>query len=97
MARVCQICGKKPVAGVQYSHSHRQSKKTWKPNIKKVKAVVNGKTKSYPCFIKKCADIICQHFFYLLTKIFNILLINLGALNTYIFTGDTSLHILASF
>jgi large subunit ribosomal protein L28 len=50
MARVCQICGKKPVAGVQYSHSHRQSKKTWKPNIKKVKAVVNGKTKRiYVC------------------------------------------------
>ncbi len=50
MARVCEICGKRPVTGIQYSHSHRQSKKVWKPNIKKVKAVVNGKNKRiYVC------------------------------------------------
>ena len=38
MARRCEICNKGVVAGVQYSHSHRQSKRTWAPNIKKVKA-----------------------------------------------------------
>ena len=42
MARRCEICNKGVVAGVQYSHSHRQSKRTWAPNIKKVKALVNG-------------------------------------------------------
>ncbi len=36
MARRCEICDKGVVAGVQYSHSHRQSKRTWAPNIKKV-------------------------------------------------------------
>ena len=42
MARRCDICNKGVVAGVQYSHSHRQSKRTWAPNLKRVRAVVNG-------------------------------------------------------
>ena len=42
MARKCDICNKGVVAGVQYSHSHRQSKRTWAPNLKRVRAVVNG-------------------------------------------------------
>ena len=46
MARRCEICDKGVVAGVQYSHSHRQSKRTWAPNIKKVKALVNGTPKT---------------------------------------------------
>jgi len=46
MSRKCEICGKGMVAGVQFSHSHRQSKRTWAPNIKKVKAIVNGAHKT---------------------------------------------------
>ena len=46
MARKCEICGKGIVAGVQFSHSHRQSKRTWAPNIKKVKALVKGTPKT---------------------------------------------------
>ncbi|HCW74821.1 MAG TPA: 50S ribosomal protein L28, partial [Clostridiaceae bacterium] len=42
MARKCDICNKGVIAGVQYSHSHRQSKRTWAPNLKRVRAVVNG-------------------------------------------------------
>lgn len=42
VSRKCDICGKSVVAGVQYSHSHRQSKRTWAPNIRKVKAIVDG-------------------------------------------------------
>jgi large subunit ribosomal protein L28 len=42
MARRCDICDKGVIAGVQYSHSHRQSKRTWAPNLKRVRAVVNG-------------------------------------------------------
>ncbi len=45
MARRCEICGKGVVSGVQYSHSHRQSKRKWAPNLKRVKAVVNGTPK----------------------------------------------------
>ncbi len=46
MSRKCDICDKSLVAGVQYSHSHRQSKRTWLPNIKKIKAVVAGTPKT---------------------------------------------------
>ncbi|ABK61405.1 50S ribosomal protein L28 [Clostridium novyi A str. 4552] len=42
MAKRCEVCGKGVVSGVQYSHSHRQSKRRWAPNIKSVRAVVNG-------------------------------------------------------
>ena len=44
MAR-CEVCGKGTVFGIQVSHSHRRSNRTWKPNIRKVKAIVNGQTK----------------------------------------------------
>lgn len=45
MSKVCEVCGKGVTAGVQYSHSHHQSKRTWAPNIKSVKAIVNGTPK----------------------------------------------------
>lgn len=42
----CEICGKGVTFGIQVSHSHRRSNKAWKPNIRKVKAIVNGTPKS---------------------------------------------------
>ncbi len=42
----CEICGKGVSFGIKVSHSHRRSNRTWKPNIKKVRAVVNGSVKS---------------------------------------------------
>lgn len=42
----CDICGKGVVFGIQVSHSHRRSNRTWKPNIRTVKAVVNGTPKT---------------------------------------------------
>jgi large subunit ribosomal protein L28 len=42
----CDICGKGVSFGIKVSHSHRRSNRTWKANIKKVRAVVNGNTKS---------------------------------------------------
>ena len=41
----CEFCGKDVSFGIQVSHSHRRSNRTWKPNIKRVKAVVNGTPK----------------------------------------------------
>ena len=41
MAKCC-VCGKGVVFGNTVSHSHRKTNRTWKPNIRKVKAVVNG-------------------------------------------------------
>ena len=44
MAR-CEICGKEKVFSLQVSHSHRKSSRSWKPNLRSVKAVVDGEVK----------------------------------------------------
>lgn len=41
----CEICGKGVTFGIRVSHSHRRSNRTWKPNIRTVKAVVDGTPK----------------------------------------------------
>lgn len=38
----CEICGKGVQTGIQLSHSHIRTKRTWSPNIQKVRALVNG-------------------------------------------------------
>ena len=48
----CEICGKDVAFGIQVSHSHRRSNRTWKPNVKRVKAVVNGVSKK----VKVCTS-----------------------------------------
>lgn len=42
MSKVCEICGKHPVAGRSISHSHRVSNRTFRPNIQRVYVVVDG-------------------------------------------------------
>lgn len=42
----CDICGKGVTFGIKVSHSHRRSNRTWKPNVRKVRAIVNGGVKS---------------------------------------------------
>lgn len=50
MANKCQICEKKSVHGNNVSHSNRKTKRTWKPNIQKVRAIVEGTPKTiYVC------------------------------------------------
>jgi large subunit ribosomal protein L28 len=44
MAR-CVVCDKGVHFGNSVSHSHRKASKMWKPNIRNVKAVVDGQTK----------------------------------------------------
>lgn len=41
----CDLCGKGVSFGIQVSHSHRRSNKAFKPNVKRVKAVVGGSVK----------------------------------------------------
>ena len=36
MSKVCEICGKHPVAGRSISHSHRVSNRVFRPNIQKM-------------------------------------------------------------
>lgn len=45
MSHVCTICGKHPSAGRNVSHSHRVTNRMFRPNIQKVKAVVDGSVK----------------------------------------------------
>ena len=45
MASFCEICGKGTMSGMNVSHSHLKTKKTWKPNIQRVRAVVDGEVK----------------------------------------------------
>ncbi len=46
----CDICGKGVTFGIKVSHSHRRSNRAWKPNVRKVRAIVNGSVKSvYVC------------------------------------------------
>lgn len=46
MSRRCEICNKGMSYGIEYSHSHRKTNRRWAPNLKKVKAVVNGTPKT---------------------------------------------------
>ena len=45
MANYCEICGKGTMSGMNVSHSHLKTKRTWKPNIKRVRAIVDGEAK----------------------------------------------------
>ena len=46
----CQLCEKAVSFGIKVSHSHRRANKMWKPNIKRVRAVVDGTPmKIYAC------------------------------------------------
>lgn len=47
----CDICGKGVVFGINISHSHIRTNRAWKPNIRKVKAIVDGTPKT----VKVCA------------------------------------------
>ena len=38
----CDICNKGVTFGIQVSHSHRRSNRTWKPNVRRVKAMVDS-------------------------------------------------------
>ncbi len=42
MARACEICGKGPKYGNRISHAHNVSRRRWKPNLRNVRAIVNG-------------------------------------------------------
>lgn len=46
MACICEICNKGELSGNNVSHSNRHVKRSWKPNVQKVKAVVDGEVKS---------------------------------------------------
>ena len=52
MAKICEICGKKPITGNNVSHSHHKTRRRWLPNLQRVRAQVNGVVKR----IKVCTN-----------------------------------------
>lgn len=51
---VCAICNKKPISGnkisITRSHVSRRSTRLWSPNLRRVKAEINGEVKRiYVC------------------------------------------------
>lgn len=46
MAKKCEICAKGPTTGNLVSHSNIKTRTRWLPNVKKMKAVVNGATQT---------------------------------------------------
>jgi large subunit ribosomal protein L28 len=51
MANYCEICGKKTATGFNVSHSHLKTKRTWKPNIQRVRVLVDGQASSCQCLL----------------------------------------------
>jgi large subunit ribosomal protein L28 len=45
MAKICEICGKKPMYGNNVSHANNRTKRRFEPNLQRVRAVVDGKTR----------------------------------------------------
>jgi large subunit ribosomal protein L28 len=42
MSYMCDICGKRPTVGNNVSHANNHTKRRWKPNLRKVRAVTRG-------------------------------------------------------
>jgi large subunit ribosomal protein L28 len=51
MAKVCDICGKHASVGHTISHAHNATLRKWQPNLRQVRALVDGRVKR----IKVCA------------------------------------------
>ncbi len=45
MSKKCEICGKSRVFGNSITFSHKKGNRSWAPNIRRVKAVIDGRTK----------------------------------------------------
>ena len=45
MAKQCEICGKATVPGRKVSHAHNVTSRTWEPNLRSIKALIDGTVK----------------------------------------------------
>ncbi|MDR2102745.1 MAG: 50S ribosomal protein L28 [Treponema sp.] len=51
MSRVCDICGKHTITGNSVSHAKNHTRRTWKPNLVKLRTEIGGSTVT----LKVCA------------------------------------------
>jgi large subunit ribosomal protein L28 len=45
VAKMCEICGKKPMFGHNVSHAHNVTNRRFNPNLQSVRARVNGRVR----------------------------------------------------
>ena len=45
MAKICEVCGKKPVVGRTVSHAHNVRPRRFEPNLQVVRALIGGGTR----------------------------------------------------
>ena len=57
MSKVCEICGKKPMAGHNISHAHSVTNRRFNPNLQRVR-VVQGDKKGNVKKIMVCTNCI---------------------------------------
>ncbi|MBM4273321.1 MAG: 50S ribosomal protein L28 [Deltaproteobacteria bacterium] len=50
MAYSCDVCGKRPRVGNNVSHANNKTKRRWKPNLRRVRALRQGTVQ----FIQVC-------------------------------------------
>jgi len=50
---ICEVCGKSKKFALKVSHSNRKSSRAYKPNLRSVKAVVDGTPKKI-CVCSRC-------------------------------------------
>ncbi len=72
MSRTCDICGKHPMYGNKISKSKNHTKRTWRPNLLKIKTEVAGTTRTINC----CTRCLRSGF---VTKKINVVPANAGA------------------
>ena len=46
LAQRCDICGKGTMSGNNVSHAHNLTRRTWNPNLQRVRALVEGRVKN---------------------------------------------------
>ena len=63
MSRVCECCGKGPMAGNRVSKAYNHTRRVWKPNLVKVKTEINGTTRT----VKICTN--CLRSGYVVKKV----------------------------
>lgn len=54
MAKICFVCGKKPITGHNVSHANNRTPRRWLPNLQEVRISVKGKPKK----VKVCSSCI---------------------------------------
>lgn len=52
MARRCEICGKGPRVGANVSHAHNVTKRRFYPNLHRVRARIDGRTR----YVRVCSS-----------------------------------------